>query len=105
MTAMLKDATSGAIGNEFTAFGTALQHADLLEQAARALSNGDSRMLNSVSNSLSVAFGDPAVTNFDVVRGAYQRELTKALTTGHITDSEIAQNGLGLPDNASPQQI
>jgi hypothetical protein len=105
MEAMLKDATSGPIANEFTAFGTALQHADLLQKAALGLSNGDARLVNSITNDFSVAFGDPAVTNFDVIRGAYQRELTKALTTGHITDSEIAQNGLALPDNASPAQI
>ena len=105
MEKMLSDATSGPIANEFTAFGTALQHADLLQRAALGLSNGDSRLVNSITNDFSVAFGDPSVTNFDVVRGAYQRELTKALTTGHITDSEIAQNGLALPDNASPAQI
>ena len=105
MTNMLKDATSGQIGNEFVAFGTALEHADQLGRAAVALSNGDSRRLNSISNSLSTAFGDPAVTNFDVVSQVYTGEITKAINAGHVTQSELQDNHALIPANASPEQI
>lgn len=93
------------IGDQKVAFNTAMQHAQLLEQAATALSNGDVRMLNSVKNKFKTAFGSADVTNFQVISNAYSREITKMLSAGHMTDSEIASAGGTLPANASPQQI
>ena len=40
--------TTGAGATQLTAFRTAINHADLLSQAAQALNNGDSRTLNSI---------------------------------------------------------
>ena len=103
MEAMLKASTSGPI-NEVVAFSTALQHADLLEQAAVDLNNGDMRAWNTVTNELATQFGDEAPTNYETIAGAYTREVTKALAAGHVTDTEIALNGATLPLNASPEQ-
>jgi hypothetical protein len=99
MTNMLKDATSGPIGNEFVSFGTALQHADQLGRAAIALHNNDSRSLNYLQNGLSTAFGDPAVTNFDVVSQVYTGEITKAINAGHVTQSELQEQIIGAINN------
>lgn len=100
-----KSATSGKIGEEINAFNTALQHADLLKQAASALGNGDMRTLNSLKNRFQTEFGSPDVTNFQAIANAYSREITKMLSSGHLTDAEIATQGGTLPANASPQQI
>lgn len=101
----LNSATFGPIGQEIVAFKTALQHADLLEAAGQALNNGDTRKLNQIANSIDVQFGSDAATNFNTIAGAYTREVTKALAAGHLTDSEIAQNGLNIPTDASPEQL
>lgn len=103
--AMLKEASSGKLGTEMSAYGTAYSHADLLRQAAKALQANDIRGLQKISNTLSTQFGDPAVTNFQAIANAYGREVSKALTAGHMTDSEIASVGATLPANASPDQI
>jgi hypothetical protein len=106
MEAMLKSSTSGPIGNEIGAFSTSLQHADLLGQAALALNNGDIRLLNRLKNDFATQFsGEEAPTDFNTIAGAYTREVTKALSSGHITDAEIAANGLTIPRDASPTQI
>lgn len=103
--AMAKSATSGPIGTQITAFNTALQHADLLQQALGALNNGDVRVLNSLKNKFKTEFGSADVTNLQAITNAYSREITKMLSAGHMTDAEIGSSGATMPTNASPQQM
>lgn len=97
------------IGNQKVAFNTALQHADLLQQALTYLNDpkdpSNIRAWNSVKNRFKTEFGSSDVTNFNVIANAYTREVTKMLSGGHLTDSEISTQGATLPANASPQQI
>lgn len=93
------------IGDLKVAFNTAMQHADLLQQAANALQNGDTRALNKISNSFKTQFGSAAPTNFQTIADAYSREITKMLSSGHMTDAEIASAGGTVSPNSSPQQI
>lgn len=93
------------IGDLKVFFTTAMQHADLLQQALGALQNGDTRALNSLKNTFATQFGSPAPTNFQAIANAYTREITKMLASGHLTDAEIGSAGATLPQNASPQQI
>lgn len=102
---VLKWATTGEGGKMAGAFNTAMQHADLLEQALTALGNGDTRALNSMKNSFKTAFGSSDMTNFQAIANAYSREITKMLSAGHLTDSEISSAEATLPANASPEQI
>lgn len=97
--------TSGKPAEELTAFNTAIAHADLLKKAADALNNGDVRGLNTVGNTLGVQFGSDKQTNFRIIADAYTREVNKALTSGHVTDSEIKEIGGTIPANASPAQL
>lgn len=103
--AVLKWATTGKGGEQGGAFNTALQHADLLETAMKALNNGDVQTLNSLKNRFKTEFGSPDVTNYQTIANAYSREITKMLSAGHITDSEISTQGATLPAKASPEQI
>jgi hypothetical protein len=100
-----KSATSGKIGEEINAFNTALQHADLLKTAATAMQNGDVRTLNSLKNRFKTEFGSADVTNFQAISNAYSREVTKMLSSGHMTDAEIGSSEATLPKNASPAQV
>jgi hypothetical protein len=93
------------IGNQTVAFNTAMQHADLLQQAVTALNNNDVKALNSLKNRFKTEFGSADVTNFQVIANAYTREITKMLSAGHMTNEEINQQGATIPANASPQQI
>jgi len=97
--------TTGQGANELNAFRTAIAHADLLGQAAQALQNKDTRAYNTVKNALKTQFGDPEPSNFNVISNAYTREVTKALSAGHITDNEVKTQGATIPTNASLQQI
>jgi len=104
-TATLKSAAAGPIAVQMVAFNTSILHADQLEQAARALGNSDMRGANAVANKIGIELGSDAQTNYNTIAGAYQREVTKALSAGHITDSEIAQNGATIPLNGSLPQL
>jgi hypothetical protein len=97
--------TSGQGGNELNSFRTAIAHADLLGQAAQALQNKDTKAYNTIKNALKTQFGDAEPTNFNVIANAYTREVTKAISAGHITDSEVNTQGATMPQNAGPKQI
>lgn len=100
-----REFTIGKVSQELNAYNTALAHADLLQQAAKAMQNGDTKVLNSLQNRLKTEFGSSDVTNFNVIANAYTREVTKALSSGHLTDAEIKEQGATIPSNASPEQI
>lgn len=98
-------APGGRVGEDINAFNTAMQHADLLQQALGALNNGDVRALNSLKNQFKTAFGSSDVTNFQTIAHAYSDEVQKMLASGHITEGEQKLVHGNLPANASPQQI
>ena len=93
------------IGDKTVAFNTMLAHADLLRQAAKALQNGNVRLVNSLSNRAMSEFGDPALTDFHAIANAYNHEVTDVISKGHMTDSEVAQGGATMPDSANYKTI
>ncbi len=93
------------IGDQKVAFTTAIQHADLLRSAITALGNGDQQTLNSLKNRFKAEFGVSGPVTAEVIADAYSREVTKGLSAGHMTDSEIGTVGKTLNVNRqSPQQ-
>jgi hypothetical protein len=104
--AVLKSAVAGPIGNEINANSTAILHADLLLSAANALNNGDQTTLNSLKNRFKNEFGAAGPITAQTVTNAYSREITKMLSSGHMTDAEIASAGGTLDvKRMSPQQM
>ena len=94
------------VGDQKVAFNTAIQHAQLLTQAAQALQNGNVQALNSLGNKFSNAFGSSGPVTAQAIADAYTREVTKMLSAGHLTDAEIAAVGGTLdPNRQSPQQV
>ena len=89
------------IGDKTVAFNTMLQHAQLLRQAAKALQNGNVRLVNSLSNRAMSEFGDPALTDFHAIANAYNHEVTDVISKGHMTDTEVANGGATMPDSAN----
>lgn len=98
-------APGGKVGEEINAFQTAMNHADLLQQAANELNNPGSRTLAGIKNRLETEFGDTNLTNYNAIANAYAREVTKMLSGGHLTDAEIKDQGATLPSNATPETI
>ena len=81
--------TSGKQGQNVQALNTATVHLDqLATDASDALKNGSFRPGNAAYNSLSAAFGQNAVTNFDALKTAVAGEMATALK-GNATDQEI----------------
>lgn len=94
------------VGDQKVAFKTALQHADLLSNAMKALSNGDQQTLNRLKNSFANEFGATGPISAQAIADAYTREVTKMLSSGHLTDSEVATVGKTLdPQRQSLQQV
>lgn len=93
------------IGDLKVGFTTAVQHADLLRQAAKELKNGNVRVLNDLSNRAQTQFGDPALTNFQAIANAYNHEVTGVISKGHITDTEVKSGGATMPSNANYETI
>lgn len=103
--AVAKKATSGNWADQKIAFNTAIQHAELLRDAAKALNNGDVRALSAISNQAKSQFGDPDLTNFQAIANAYNHEITSVISKGHITDNEVKSGDRTLPADANYQTI
>lgn len=94
------------IGDLKVAFNTAIQHAELLRQAAGALQSGDTQILNKIGNTFNNAFGESGPITAQAIADAYNREVTSVVSKGHMTNEEIASVGRTLdPLKQSPQQI
>lgn len=102
---VLEKATQGSWADQKIAFNTMLQHADLLDQAAKALNNKDTKAYNAVKNKLASEFGDADLTNFQAIANAYNHEVTSVISKGHITDSEVKQGDATMPSNANYDTI
>jgi len=100
-----KKARSGAWADTRLAYNTALDHSDLLLQAAEALKNHDNRTLNTLQNKFKTEFGWDGQITFDAIANAYNHEITSVISKGHITDAEVASGHATLPDNANLDTI
>lgn len=105
--AVTKSAVAGKISEEINAFNTAIAHADLLTNAAKALGNNDQNTLNQLKNQFANEFGSTGPVTSQVIADAYTREINKMLSSGHITDSEIGQIGktLNVTRQSLPQTL
>lgn len=86
---VLNSAVSGPIGQNLTAFNTAIEHAKQLSSATDALGNGNIVALNKIGNALGYQFGSDKTTNFNVVKNAVSGEISKVFKGGGATDAEI----------------
>jgi hypothetical protein len=103
-TALQKSATSGEIGKNITAYNTAIAHAGQLRDAANALDNDDTRLLNKVGNTLGYQFGSDKTTNFNVIKNALSGEIAKVFK-GDATDAEIKAVQEPFSSANSPAQL
>jgi hypothetical protein len=103
--ALVKDFTSGADAKTLNAFNTAQDHLRLLGQAADALHNGNTQLVNQFGNAYAAQTGSPAPTNFNAVKAAVAGEISKTFKGGGATDAEIAEINKTIQSKNSPAQL
>ena len=84
------------IGDQKVAFTTAIQHAGLLRQAAKALNNGDQQTLAGLKNAWKNEFGQSGPITSQAIADAYSDEVTKILASGHLTDKSMGKTAKTL---------
>lgn len=97
--------TTGTQGQQVNAMNTAMQHLDLLADAATALQNGSFTPGNALYNKVATAFGGPAPQSFDQIKHYLDGEIGNMVKKGAVTDKEMADQGATGGSTGSPQQI
>jgi hypothetical protein len=97
--------TSGKGGQQLTAFNTAINHLDTLQQLADDLNNGDIRIANAAKQRWAAETGNPAPANFAAAVNAMSGEVASALKASGATDQEIAKASSTFSNSQSPQQL
>ncbi len=101
----LKAFSTGKQGQAVNSFNVALSHLDTLQEAAKALKNGDVQMLNKVSNYYKQQSGNPAPTNFDGIKQVVGNEIIKAVvgSGAGVEDRKTAAEAIAKAN--SPAQL
>lgn len=97
--------TSGPEAKNLTAFNTAIEHAQQLDEATKALMIGNNRTLNKIGNALGYEFGSDRTTNFNVIKNALSGEISKVFKGGQATDAEIKEVQGPFDAANSPAQL
>lgn len=100
-----KEFTTGTSAKNITAYNTAIAHLGMLDQAAAALHNGDTQVINRIGNEFAAQTGSPAPTNFEAVKDAVAGEVSKTFKGGQATDTEIQQMNHAINAAQSPAQL
>lgn len=100
-----KDFTSGKAANNITAINTAMGHIGTLLDKAEKLKNSDFPAVNTVSNMVLNATGDPRVKEFDVAKGAVANELMRVFRQVGASESEVREWGKTVDAAGSPAQL
>lgn len=91
---------------QFVAFDIADQHLQLVEQAGKALQNGNVQVLNQIANAYGVAVGKDPVTTFKALTTVAAPEIVRASAgSGQMSEREIEVARNNFDPKLSPAQI
>lgn len=96
---------AGKLGSQVRSISVAVDHLDLLGQAATALQNGNVQAFNSLGNSIAAATGNPAPTNFNALKQYVMDETAKAIIGGGGGVGDRDKAGAIISQAQSPQQL
>lgn len=102
---MAKFMSSGKGGQTMTAYRTANDHLELLQETMEKLNNGDIQGINQLSNRFKTQFGSAAPTNVEAVRTMLAGELANVAKITGATDPEIAEARKNLNSASSVEQM
>lgn len=97
--------SAGKEAQAVKSFNVGLSHLDTLQEASKALKNGDTQALNKVSNFYKQQSGNPAPTNFESIKNVVGNEIVKAIvgSGGGVEDRKAAQETISKA--SSPAQL
>ena len=96
---------SGKQGDTIRSLNVGVQHLDVIDQAAAALSNGNVNVINSLKNTFQTQFGAPAPTTFDGLKQIVGTEVEKAVAGGIGTGADRDRIMKALDGARSPAQL
>ena len=97
--------TSGTLGNALRSVSTANAHLDQLGELADALNNGNTQIVNKVTNFFQAQTGDPSVTNFNAIKNVVGQEVVKAIVAGGGGVGEREEAAKAFSAASSPAQL
>jgi hypothetical protein len=100
-----KMATSGAVGQQLLAIGTAREHMKLFNELADALDNTDVQVLNKIGNTFGVQFGSDKATNERIAAQAFGGEVGRAFDGAGVIGAEREQAAKAYSDYLSKGQF
>jgi hypothetical protein len=89
--AVKTQATSGAVGQQLLAIGTAREHMKVFSQLADALDNNDSQLANKIGNAVGIQFGSDKATNLAIASQAFGGEVGRAFDGAGVIGKEREQ--------------
>ena len=107
-TDVVNDFAKGMSARKMDSLNSVIQHFDVIEQAAVALKNGDTRALNALNQEFQKQFGSPVPTNFDALAQIVSQETNKVIipgSTGGTAEERLAASKNVLTKAASLPQI
>jgi hypothetical protein len=100
----LASTRQGTAGGTLYNAGTASQHLELLDEAAKALGNHDVQALNRLANTFGVAVGDSPAVTFKAIAEQVNGEVGKVVAGGTPHEAELAELRSNLNSDQSPEQ-
>ncbi len=97
--------TSGNVGDQLLAIGTAREHMKTFGALADALNNGNVQKINQIGNELGLQFGSDAKTNFNIAAQAFGGEVGKAFDGAGVVAGEREEAQKNFNDAMSKGQF
>ncbi len=96
---------TGKQGDIVRALNTATQHLDVMEQAGKALKNGDMTLFNRLGNRINAELGYAAPTEYDGLKQIVGTEIEKAVAGGIGAEADRERLMRALSGANSPEQM
>lgn len=95
----------GPEGRTVRSLNVAIDHLGTLDEAAKAMQNGDLSVLNKVVNAYRKQTGSPLATNFDSIKQVVSAEIAKAVVGGQTALHDRDDMAQRANNSSSPAQL
>lgn len=96
---------SGPEGRTVRSLNVSIDHLSTLEEAAKALNNGNIPVLNKIVNTIREKTGSPVTTNFDSIKQVVSAEIAKAVVGGQTALHDREDMAQRARNSQSPAQL
>lgn len=97
--------SGGPEGRTVRSLNVAIDHLNTLDEAAKALHNGDFPTLNKITNYFKEKTGNPVTTNFDSIKQVVSAEVAKAVVGGQTALHDRDDMAQRASNAKSPDQL